>query len=814
MKASLLTAGALVCTATLASAQQHVQAEKQLTPKAAAQLQAKLAAQQHNNPLATPPATGGTSTLAPGSDSCTTPTAIAGPGPFGFDTSIMTTGTQGQANGSCLFFGTMAINNDAWFAWTSGFTGNAILDFCGQTGVDTKAAIYAGSGCPGGAPIACQDDFCGLQSQIVFPVTSATTYTLQIGTFPGAANGTGTFTVTAQPPPAGNDACAGAIAISGPGPHAFNTIGSTTDGPNNCGAFANDVWFNWTAGAGGVYNVDFCTGGVTYDSEVAVYDTSACLGALLACNDDFCGLVSHTSFTAVGGQVYKIQVGGFGGGTGTGSFTIAPPPPPPPNDDCTTPTAIAGPGPFAFDNTSATTGAQGQGEAACLAYATTAVENDEWYTWTAFASGQAQLTTCGQTSVDTKIGVYPGAGCPGAAAIACNDDACGLQSTICWNVTNGSSYTIQLGTFPGATGGAGTFSISIGTGGSACQLDDGSSENMLGWTAGGEMGWLQRFGGVGTTNVNNIQVAWGSAAFPGLSPGNGSPSKVLLYDDPTDDGDPSDVTLVQQVNTTVSNVDTDTLNTYAVTPAVLNGIFFAGAGEIHPSGNYVAVMDQSSCILGDWQYFFGNNNATPVDYGNVSNNAFPPQSFAANGFACNLLVRAGCSSSPMVTGCFPGTSGIINCPCGQPANPSGGCANFGAGATSGAALNATGVASIAADSVVLAATNERPGAILNVFFTGSGSLHLTGVPHGAGVRCVTTALKRLYTGQTSGGTIARPGMGDPSITARCATLSVPISAGQTRHYFNLYRDAQAAGPCGNTASTVNTTNAGSITWAP
>jgi hypothetical protein len=56
-------------------------------------------------------------------------------------------------------------------------------------------------------------------------------------------------------------------------------------------------------------------------------------------------------------------------------------------------------------------------------------------------------------------------------------------------------------------------------------------------------------------------------------------------------------------------------------------------------------------------------------------------------------------------------------------------------------------------------------------------------------------------------------MGDPSISARSATLSVPISAGQTRHYFNVYRDPAAAGPCGNTASTVNTTNTGSIAWS-
>jgi hypothetical protein len=164
--------------------------------------------------------------------------------------------------------------------------------------------------------------------------------------------------------------------------------------------------------------------------------------------------------------------------------------------------------------------------------------------------------------------------------------------------------------------------------------------------------------------------------------------------------------------------------------------------------------------------------------------------------------------------CFPGTGGTLACPCGQPANPSGGCANFGTGATSGAVLSASGTPSLAADTVVLTTSNHRPAsAITNVFFTGSGALS-TGVPHGAGVRCVSTALKRLYTGQTSAGSLSRPGMGDPTISARCAALSVPISPGETRHYFNLYRDNQAAGPCGNTASTVNVTNGGSLTWTP
>jgi hypothetical protein len=170
---------------------------------------------------------------------------------------------------------------------------------------------------------------------------------------------------------------------------------------------------------------------------------------------------------------------------------------------------------------------------------------------------------------------------------------------------------------------------------------------------------------------------------------------------------------------------------------------------------------------------------------------------------------------PMVQNCFPGGGGIIPCPCGQPANPVGGCANHGAGATTGAVLNASGIASLAADTIVLETSNHRPGALVtNVFFTGSGALSLTGIPNGAGVRCVTTALKRLYTGLAVGGVLSKPGPGDSSVSVRSAQLAVPIAAGQTRHYFNLYRDPAAAGPCGNTASTVNATNTGSITWAP
>jgi hypothetical protein len=130
----------------------------------------------------------------------------------------------------------------------------------------------------------------------------------------------------------GSDSCATAVAISGPGPFNGDNSGASLDGPNNCGAFTADVWYNWTAPAvGGSYDFSLCGSG--YDTEIAVYDGTTCLGALLSCDDDdpsfTCGLQSVATATIVANQQYKIQVGGYNGQTGNYTLNIFPTPPPP-----------------------------------------------------------------------------------------------------------------------------------------------------------------------------------------------------------------------------------------------------------------------------------------------------------------------------------------------------------------------------------------------------------------------------------------------------------------------------------------------------
>ncbi|MFN0008262.1 MAG: hypothetical protein ACKVXR_10165 [Planctomycetota bacterium] len=609
-----------------------------------------------------------------------------------------------------------------------------------------------------------------------------------------------------------NDNCSGAQAISGSGPHSFDNSFATTDGCPNCqpcGLLQRDVWFNWTASSTGTWTFSLCGGGASFDPVIAVYNGNSCPPApAIACNDDFCGLISEVSFTATVGNIRKLQIGSFStspGGPGTFTLTTAVPPL---NDGCTSPTVIAGQGPHPFNNTTATTGVQGQTEGVCFASGTTAIGKDVWFLWTAGSTGLAQLTTCGLTTVDTKIAVYLGAACPASAAVGCNDDACGLQSAVCFAVTSGQTYMIQLGSFPGAAGGTGTFSIPINPPPPFGQHDDGSSENLFGWFAGGELVWMQRFSGTGSTGVSSIQVTWGSLAFPGLGPGNGTSSKVAIWDDPNDDGNPSDAVLIQLVNTTVSNVDTDIFNTVPIAPVVVNGVFFLGAGLAHASGQFVAPMDES-CPIAGVSWYFGNNNATPVDYSNVQNNVFPPASFALSGFPAIVMVRGGLAAFANSTFCEPGLNGVISCPCGNPpSGPGRGCNN--SSNTGGATLSETGAASLSSDTLVFTTTGEKPVS-LSIVLQGTTEI-VSGVPYGDGVRCLGGVLKRLYTKNAVGGSITAPQGGDPSVSARSAALGHPIPAGQLRYYMVYYRDGQPFACPGPGSATFNTSSSKRIYW--
>ena len=145
--------------------------------------------------------TTGTPTTPP-NDDCATPSVIGGPGPFSFDTTNATTGTAGQNEANCFFFGTPGIDLDLWYKWTAPSTGTVTLSACGLTSnLDTKVAVYPFTGaCPAnGTSIACNDDFCGLISELNFAATASSQYLIQVGHYPGSIAGAGAFAMTFTP---------------------------------------------------------------------------------------------------------------------------------------------------------------------------------------------------------------------------------------------------------------------------------------------------------------------------------------------------------------------------------------------------------------------------------------------------------------------------------------------------------------------------------------------------------------------------------------------------------------------------------------
>jgi hypothetical protein len=594
----------------------------------------------------------------------------------------------------------------------------------------------------------------------------------------------------------GNDDCAMADVISGPGMFAVNTVGATASGPlPGCAGVQADVWFEWTATATGMATVSTC-GGVAADSVIAAWSGTGCPTTVLDCNDDTCGLQSTIAFPVTNGTSYMLQFFGFGLATYSGTFTIVNAGPPS-GDQCTATIPIAGAGTFPFDSTAATTGTEGQAEASCLFFGQTGISNDIWYTWTSPAGGTATVSFCGGTTMDSKIAVYDGGACPAAAALACNDDSCSLQSELSFACVAGAAYTLQVGNFPGSSAGMGTFTIAVDV--PPCDVyDDGISDNSVGLTAGGDLVWLHKQGAIGQSNVvSAIRAAYGTAAFPGSAPAAGTPVTIAIWDDPNDDGNPNDLVLLATAASTVQNGDTDILNmTNLAPPVAVNGVYFIGVAITHLPGEFPASEDQNTASLG--RAFVAGGGPGTVNLANLSAAGLPPTDTDLIGLPGVWLLRADCGPALGTAYCGGTTA---DCPCGNAGLPDHGCAN--STNPDGALLGASGMATIGADTVVLQASGMTNGAGTNFCLFVQSNAQGMGV-FGDGRQCLAAPFVRLGTRTIASGS-ASFGFGiagDPLVSVQGA-----VTPG-TFHYQVFYRNPAMF--C--TSDTFNTTNGLSIVW--
>jgi hypothetical protein len=151
--------------------------------------------------------------------------------------------------------------------------------------------------------------------------------------------------------------------------------------------------------------------------------------------------------SAFGAQTLTATATDALGRTGAGSSTFTVIPPPAGNDECSTAIAI-------FDGTTPVSNVDAQTTTpGCTG------SNDVWYSYVATSTGSLLASTCGNRTFDTTIAIWDG--CPenGGVQIACNDDFCGLGSTVTWQGVEGQTYYVR---FAGFGGQRGTADLTIG----------------------------------------------------------------------------------------------------------------------------------------------------------------------------------------------------------------------------------------------------------------------------------------------------------------------------------------------------------------
>lgn len=138
---------------------------------------------------------------------------------------------------------------------------------------------------------------------------------------------------------------------------------------------------------------------------------------------------------------------------------------------------------------------------------------DVWYSYVAPFDGQLQVSTCGGASYDTVLGIWNGCPGGGGAEISCNDDACGVQSTVQSSITAGVEYLIRVSGYSGVSG---PFAITItenegGPPGGGAGPDVLYSE-ITDVAQYGPVGGIYAYAyGTGTCNIGDTNLHWGNS---------------------------------------------------------------------------------------------------------------------------------------------------------------------------------------------------------------------------------------------------------------------------------------------------------------
>ena len=169
------------------------------------------------------------------------------------------------------------------------------------------------------------------------------------------------------------------------------------------------------------------------------------------------------------------------------------------------------------------------------------------------------------------------------------------------------------------------------------QLDKGTSENAIGLTGGGDIMWMNAFQVLdGAETITSIASAWGVGGGEDVPAGRAA--EFLIYDDPTNNGDPSDAVLLARVDTETQLPHTDEFTVEAITPTSVSGVFFIAALYEGGAEDFPAPLDEADPQGASW--IVGNVTPNTFDAEDLTANEIPPANLIDVGFPGNWLLRA------------------------------------------------------------------------------------------------------------------------------------------------------------------------------
>jgi hypothetical protein len=189
-------------------------------------------------------------------------------------------------------------------------------------------------------------------------------------------------------------------------------------------------------------------------------------------------------------------------------------------------------------------------------------------------------------------------------------------------------------------------------------LDDAGAENAVGLLTGGDFMWLNELEAASSgERITRILVGRG---LPGSSSQISTAEyKVILYEDPTDDGDPSDAIFLVSADLPATGSMEGDFQVVAIPTVTVEGKFFVAVlvSNLPTSDYYPALLDENTPAGKSWSV--GSSTPNGLDLYTLNNKVANDEPLFKNedlGFPGNWLIRAG-SASGYYTAYLPHITG-------------------------------------------------------------------------------------------------------------------------------------------------------------